>query len=57
MVEQYHVDATSYKIQCMIDELPFGGNLSVKKDSESRPVMFIGQYETVYEQFLFLSKM
>ena len=55
MVE-YHVDA-SYKFQDKIDELPFGGNLSVRKNLESRPVMFIGQDEAIYIQFLFLSKM
>ena len=57
MVE-YHVDA-SYKFQDKIDELPFGGNLLsvTRKNLESRPVMFIGQDEGIYIQFLFLSKM
>ena len=57
MVE-YHVDA-SYKFQDKIDELPFGGNLLsvTRKNLESRPVMFIGQDEAIYIQFLFLSKM
>ena len=49
MVE-YHVDA-SYKFQGKIDEVPFGGNLSVRKNLECRPEMFIGQDEAVYKQF------
>jgi hypothetical protein len=46
--------STSFKTRSKIDELPFGGNLSVRKDSESRPVMFIGKDEAIYKQFLFL---
>ena len=45
--------STSFKTRSKIDELPFGGNLSVRKDSESRPVMFIGKDEAIYKQFLF----
>ena len=37
----------------LMDKLPFGDHLSERKDSESRPVMFIGQDEAIYKQFLF----
>ena len=51
MVE-YHVDA-SYKFQDKIDELPFGGNLSVRKNLKSRPVMFIDKMRLYINSFYF----
>ena len=55
MVEYHHVDII-YKFQDKIDELPFGGNLSVRKNLESRPVMFIGIDEAIYKKFLFFPR-
>ena len=55
MVE-YHIDA-SYTFDERLDLLPFGGSLSVRKPIDSRPVIFVGQDEAIFKQFLFLSKM
>lgn len=51
MVE-YHVDASD-----KFPPLPMGGNLSVRKSANAPTVMFIGQDEAIFKQFLFLSKM
>ena len=55
MVE-YHID-TSYKFEERLDLLPFGGSLSVRKPIESKTVIYVGQDEAIFKQFLFLSKM
>ena len=55
MVE-YHIDA-SYAFQERLDLLPFGGNLSVQKPIGSNTVIFVGQDEAIFKQFLFLTKM
>ena len=55
MVE-YHVDS-SYALDQRLSLLPFGGNLSVRKSVDSRPVIFAGQDEAIFKQFLFLMKM
>ena len=36
--------------------LPFGGNLSVRKPTGSKTVIFVGQDEAIFKQFLFLTK-
>ena len=55
MVE-YHVDS-SYVFDERLSLLPFGGNLSVRKPVDSRAVIFVGQDEAIFKQFLFLMKM
>jgi hypothetical protein len=55
MVE-YHVDA-SYIFDERLSLLPFGGNLSIRKPVDSRAVIFVGQDEAIFKQFLFLMKM
>ncbi len=36
---------------------PLGGNLSVSKPPNQSPIMFIGQDEAIFKQFVFLAKM
>ncbi len=36
--------------------LPFGGNLSVRKSIDSKTVIFVGQDEAIFKQFLYLHK-
>ena len=55
MVE-YHID-TSYALEERLLLLPFGGNLSVRKPVGSKIVMYVGQDEAIFKQFLFLTKM
>ena len=59
MVE-YHVDAipSDTRIDNQILALgAYGGNLSVRRDSNKPIVMYIGQDEAIFKQFSFLSKM
>jgi hypothetical protein len=49
---EYHVDASD-----KFPPIPMGGNLSVRKPANAPTVMFIGQDEAIFKQFLFLSKM
>jgi len=55
MVE-YHVD-TSEAFQIRANNLQFGGQLSVRRPVDKPIVIFIGQDEAIFKQFLFLSKM
>ena len=56
MVE-YHIN-TSYAFEEQLHLLPLGGNLSVcKPPVGSKTVMYVGQYEAIFKQFLFLTKM
>jgi hypothetical protein len=55
MVE-YHVDA-SYVFDERLSLLPFGGKLSVRKPIHTKAVIFVGQDEAIFKQFLFLMKM
>ena len=55
MVE-YHID-TSYAFQDRLTLLPFGGSLSVRKPIGSNTVIYVGQDEAIFKQFLFLTKM
>jgi hypothetical protein len=54
MVE-YHVDA-SYNFDERLSSFPFGGNLSGRKPINSRAVVFAGQDEAIFKQFLFLNE-
>jgi hypothetical protein len=54
MVE-YHID-TSYAFEERLMLLPFGGNLSVRKSIDSKTVIFLGQDEAIFKQFLYLHK-
>ena len=51
MVE-YHVDVSS-----KFENVDFGGQLRVRRQHDEPIVMFIGQDEAIFKQFLFLSKM
>ena len=51
---EYHVDAHNILLEhvdasCLI----YGGNLSVRKPINMRPLMIIGQDESTYHQFIF----
>ena len=56
MVE-YHVDDLPIDTVADLELGPFGAHLSVRRDANLPVVMFIGQDEAIYKQFLFLSKM
>jgi hypothetical protein len=53
---EYHID-TSYEFQERLSLLHFGENLSVRKPIGSNTVIFVGQDEAIFKQFLFLTKM
>jgi hypothetical protein len=55
MVE-YHVDS-SYKFEERLSTIQFGGNLSIRKPIDSKTVIYVGQDEAIFKQFLFSSKM
>ncbi|KAI2509143.1 hypothetical protein MHU86_5262 [Fragilaria crotonensis] len=53
---EYHIDAVPF--ENVGDQVgPFGAQLSVRRDTNKRTVMFIGQDEAIFKQFSFLSKM
>jgi hypothetical protein len=53
---EYHIDAVP--CESVGDQVgPFGAHLSVRRDTNKRIVMFIGQDEAIFKQFSFLSKM
>jgi hypothetical protein len=55
MVE-YHSDP-SYAFEERLALFPFGGNLvSIQKSIDSKTVIFVGQDEAIFKQFLFLTK-
>jgi hypothetical protein len=57
MVE-YHIDASMGEhFAEQLCQLPLGGSLSVRKSVGSNTVMFIGQDEAIFKQFLFHSTM
>ena len=56
MVE-YHVDDIPSDTVADLVLGPFGAQLSVRRDVNLPIVMFVGQDEAIYKQFLFLSKM
>jgi hypothetical protein len=55
MVE-YHVDS-SYIFEERLSTIQFGGNLSIRKPIDSKTVIYVGQDEAIFKQFLFSSKM
>ena len=57
MDEEDHIDA-SYNFEERLAMLPsFGGSLSVRKPIGSNTVIYVGQDEAIFKQFLFLIKM
>ena len=56
MMVEYHIDA-SYVFEERLNLLPFGGNLSVRKPVDAKTVIYVGQDEAIFKQFLFLTKM
>jgi hypothetical protein len=58
MVE-YHVDdGVDYEFhkRMTTDAVEFGGNLSVRRDPTSKPLIVFGQDECIFKQFLFMYK-
>ena len=55
MVE-YHID-TSHTFDNRLSTLRFGRNLSVRKPIDSKTVIYVGQDEAIFKQFLFPNKM
>lgn len=53
---EYHIDS-SPAFDERLSQLPFGGNLSVRKPIDAKPVIYVGQDEAIFKQFLFLLKM
>ena len=53
---EYHID-TSPAFEDRLSKLRFGGNLSIRKPIDSKPVIYVGQDEAIFKQFLFVSKM
>ena len=52
---EFHVDAhESFQDKC--NHLPFGGNLSIRKNKDEKPLIFIGQDESIFKQFTLTSK-
>ena len=51
MVE-FHVD-DHILFQSKCDVLPYGGNLSVRKPPNTKPLMLLGQDECIFKQYLF----
>jgi hypothetical protein len=54
---EYHVDDIPSETLATLALGPFGAHLSVRRDVNKPILMFIGQDEAIYKQFLFLSKM
>ena len=53
---EYHVDM-SYHFEDKLAGYPFGGNLGIRKPIAARPVIYVGQDEAIFKQFLFSHKM
>ena len=49
---EYHVD-DHVDFQKACEHLPYGGNLSVRKDPNLKPLMILGQDEVIFKQFMF----
>ncbi len=55
---EYHIDSsTGTFFDEQLRQLPLGGNLSVRKPIGTNFVMFVGQGEAIFKQFLFHSMM
>ena len=49
---EYHVDDhRDFQEKC--NHLPYGGNLSVRKPSNQKPLMILGQDEAIFKQSIF----
>ena len=49
---EYHVDDhIIFQERC--SRLPYGGNLSIRKDPNVKPLMILGQDECIFKQFIF----
>jgi hypothetical protein len=57
MVEYYIDSSTGTFFDERLRQLPLGGNLSVRKPIGTNVVMFVGQDEAIFKQFLFHSMM
>jgi hypothetical protein len=56
-MREYHVDMHDRLVEFVRPELiKYGGNLSIRKSPTSRVVMFIGQDESAFHQFIFPKK-
>ena len=53
---EYHIDV-SYHFEDKLAGCPFGGNLSIRKPIAAKPVIYVGQDEAIFKQFLFSHKM
>ena len=52
---EFHID--DHPSFCEYKDVhPFGGNLSIRKPAESKPLIIFGQDEAIYKQFSFRSK-
>ena len=52
LMTEYHVDDWEGFHERM-EPIEFGGNLSVRRDKEKKPIIILGQDECIYKQFLF----
>ena len=52
---EFHID-NHPSLSTLAEIHPFGGNLSVCKPSNSKPLIILGQDEAIYKQFSFWSK-
>ena len=56
-MHEYHIDThPCLNNYIATDNLKYGGNLSVRKDDNEKPLMLIGQDESTYHQFTFSKK-
>ena len=56
-MQEYHVDTHECLSSFITEEnKKFGGNLSVRRDVDKKPLMIIGQDESTYNQLVFSSK-
>ena len=56
-MREYHIDSRPILQDYITPGMhQYGGNLSVRKENEKRPIMLIGQDESTYHQFVFSSK-
>ena len=56
-MREYHVDShPAFATYVLEENKKFGGNLSVQKLAHERPILIIGQDESIYRQFIFFKK-
>jgi hypothetical protein len=54
-VVEYHVNSNATS-QDRMSNTQFGGNLSIGKPANEKPLFSFGQYELIFKQFSFLPK-